>query len=64
MKIGGGIGEPLIGLLFDAETSGGLLIVVPPDQAGALEGELSKRDLPVHRVGEFVAAGAHAIELV
>jgi len=64
VRIGGGIAEPLIGLLFDAETSGGLLIVVPPERAGDLEEQLAERDLPVCRVGEFVAAGSHAIELV
>ena len=64
VRIGGGIPAPLVGLLFDAETSGGLLIVVAADEGGALEEELSRRDLPVHRIGEFVAAEGYAIELV
>lgn len=53
-----------VSLLFDAETSGGLLIVVGADQASALERELGARDLPVNRVGEFVARAATSIELI
>jgi len=40
-------------LLFDAETSGGLLIVIDEADAPKLEDELAARDLPVHRVGRF-----------
>jgi selenide,water dikinase len=56
--------EAHVSLLFDAETSGGLLIAVGADQASALERELGARDLPVKRVGEFVARSATAIELL
>ena len=41
-------------LFFDAETSGGLLIVIDPAYAAKLEDELAARDLPVHKVGQFV----------
>ncbi len=54
VSIGGGIDDALVGLLFDAETSGGLLIVVPPSEASRLEAGLRRRDLPVHAIGEFV----------
>ena len=64
VSIGGGISEPLIGLLFDAETSGGLLIVVPPKESAKLEAALTERDLPVHKIGEFVERESHSIELV
>jgi selenide,water dikinase len=40
-------------LAFDAETSGGLFIVIPEARAKKLEDELAARDLPVHRVGAF-----------
>ncbi|MCZ6596245.1 MAG: selenide, water dikinase SelD [Planctomycetota bacterium] len=63
VAIGGGLEEVLVGLLFDAETSGGLLIVLPPERAGVLEDELRARDLPVVCVGEFVEAGEKRIEL-
>lgn len=67
VRIGGGIPEPLVGLVFDAETSGGLLIVVPPASAAALEAALRARELPVHPVGEFtrhVPPDGRRIELV
>jgi len=38
-------------LLCDAQTSGGLLIAIPPDGAAALERELAAAGVPVHRVG-------------
>ncbi len=44
--------ETRVALAFDAETSGGLLIAVPQDQAAALEHELAARDLPVQCIGE------------
>lgn len=40
-------------LFFDAETSGGLLIVIDPANAAKLEDELVARGLPVHKVGQF-----------
>ncbi len=64
VAIDGGLEEALVSLLFDAETSGGLLICVPEGQAGALEEELRSRELPVARVGEFVAPGGKRIEIV
>jgi selenide,water dikinase len=63
VRIGAGIEEALVGLLFDAETSGGLLIVVPPAEAGALERALAQRELPVRRVGEIRAAQDRPIEV-
>ncbi len=50
-------GDPPAGLgdiLFDAETSGGLLICIAADSAQALERGLRERDVPVHRVGEVI----------
>jgi len=49
----GHVDATLENLVYDAETSGGLLIVVPEDDAAALEDQLAQRDLPVHRVGSF-----------
>jgi selenide,water dikinase len=56
--------EDLINLLFDAETSGGLLIAVPAERCADLERELEARALPVRRVGECLAQGDVAIEVV
>jgi selenide, water dikinase len=59
-----GLEEALVNLVFDAETSGGLLIVVAPAKQAALERELRARDLPVHALGECLPpAGATLIEL-
>jgi selenide,water dikinase len=38
-------------LLCDAQTSGGLLIAVPPDGAAVLERELAAASVPVHCIG-------------
>jgi len=63
VAIGAGLEEALVNLLFDAETSGGLLIVLPEERAGALERELVERKLPVCRVGRCTARGETRIVL-
>jgi selenide,water dikinase len=55
VRVASGLDEALVNLLFDAETSGGLLIVVSPSDAPTLERELAQRGLPVERIGEFTA---------
>jgi selenide,water dikinase len=62
--IGGGVDDALVGLLFDAETSGGLLIGIEPGRAAALEHALAARGLPVVCIGEFTPRSEHAIEIV
>jgi selenide,water dikinase len=67
VTIAAGVEEALASLFFDAETSGGLLIVVDPADAPALEEALRAEELPVCAVGEFVsteATGGSRIELV
>lgn len=49
-----GVDATLELMVYDAETSGGLLIVVSEAQSAKLEDELTARDLPVHRIGQFV----------
>jgi len=58
-----GLEEAHVSLCFDAETSGGLLIVVAPERAADLERELRARELPVARVGAFAARGARSIQI-
>jgi len=53
VEIGPGLEEARVNLLFDAETSGGLLIVLPEARAATLERELAARGLDVHRIGRF-----------
>ncbi|MFT4538408.1 MAG: selenide,water dikinase [Planctomycetota bacterium] len=62
--IGAGVEAAIAGIVFDAETSGGLLISVPADRASDLEAELGKRDVPIDHVGEVLARGEHVIEIV
>jgi selenide,water dikinase len=64
VEFGAGLEPARVGLLFDAETSGGLLICVPASRARELERELAARDLPVHCVGEFQARREKRIVLV
>ncbi len=45
-------------LLFDPQTSGGLLISLPASQAGTLYIELLKNNLPATIIGEILAGGA------
>jgi selenide,water dikinase len=65
VRIAAGLEEALTNLVFDAETSGGLLIAVAPSSAAKLEAELAARDLPVHAIGEALPAapGGVLIEL-
>ncbi|MEZ6004887.1 MAG: selenide, water dikinase SelD [Planctomycetota bacterium] len=58
-----GVEETLVRLLFDAETSGGLLIAVPEAQAAQLEQELRARYEPVHAVGQVLPAGEARVVL-
>jgi selenide,water dikinase len=63
VEVGGGLEEARLGILFDAETSGGLLIVLPEARASVLERELRARDLPVSRVGRAVPFAGKRIVL-
>jgi selenide,water dikinase len=49
--------EPLEILLYDPQTSGGLLAAVPADCAAKFEQETSKRDVHAARIGEFDESG-------
>lgn len=64
VRVVGALAEPLLNLLFDAETSGGLLIVVSPQQAPVLERELAARKLPCQRIGRFKPSSGVAVEIV
>ena len=63
VRIAGGLEEALVSLLFDAETSGGLLIAIAPARAQRLEAELAERGVLVAPVGEVRARGTWSIEL-
>jgi selenide,water dikinase len=61
---GPGSDDALVNICFDAETSGGLLIVVDPAKAADLEAALAARSVSVHAVGEAVARTDHVVELL
>jgi selenide,water dikinase len=56
--------EPVRVLLFDAQTSGGLLIAVDPDRANTLIGALQRESTPAAaRIGQIVRGVAGAIRV-
>ncbi len=59
-----GLEDALVNLVFDAETSGGLLMAIAPQDARRLERELVARDLLVARLGECVPDTGKFVELV
>jgi selenide,water dikinase len=54
LSIDAGVSAPLIGLLFEAETSGGLLFSVAADRAGDVACEARKRGEEFAEVGEVL----------
>jgi selenide,water dikinase len=64
VTVAGGLEEALVNLLFDAETSGGLLIAIPRERSAQLERELRSRNVLVAQVGEFVAWTGMTVEIV
>ena len=63
-ETGAGIAHEIVSCVFDAETSGGLLVSIDPARAVALEAALAKRKIPVHRVGRVEAKGGAVVRLV
>ncbi len=60
--IGTGIADALVAVMFDAETSGGLLLAVPAKLASTVEKRLRDVGAPSAAcIGEFNARGEHAI---
>ena len=61
---GSGVDKALADLLFDAETSGGLLIALPPERGATLEKELTARGVPVHRIGRALPDDGRRVRVV
>ncbi len=60
-----GVSEDLQVLLCDAQTSGGLLIALPPERAGALRAALARRGVSVvAEVGEVLGPGRGILHVV
>jgi selenide,water dikinase len=54
----GGVAEVDQLLLCDAQTSGGLLVAIPPDRAGDFEGALRSAPYPAVRIGTVNGLGS------
>ncbi len=64
VRVAEGLELPLANMAFDAETSGGLMIVVPAERAARLEQELGAREQLVRPIGEVRAASDVTVEFV
>jgi len=64
VRVANGVDPALVTAVFDAETSGGMLIAVAPERAARLEQELRARGEMVAEVGEFVLPDGVFVELV
>jgi selenide,water dikinase len=60
--IADGLDAARVALVFDAETSGGLLVCVPPERAATLARELAARGEAVARIGEVAPASGRLVE--
>jgi selenide,water dikinase len=58
-----GIGQEKQMILFDAQTSGGLLIALPPDQVERFEQEMQKSQSPWWKIGRVVERAKTGIEV-
>lgn len=58
-----GVDAALLDMLFDPQTSGGLLIAIPARRAGGLESALKRRRVWNVALGEVVKRGTHSIVL-
>lgn len=58
------VAPELVDLLFDPQTSGGLLLAVAPERADALDEELESRGVPGRRVGRLTDGPAGTIAVV
>lgn len=58
-----GVEDALVDVLFDAQTSGGLLIAIEPERAGELRVRLAKGAVPAAEIGALIE-GPQTIEVV
>jgi selenide,water dikinase len=61
--LSGNTSASALDLLFDPQTSGGLLIAIPADQADQFVLEAADRGILAVRIGEVTGSGEHAIVL-
>lgn len=61
VSVAPGVGEELVTLAWDPQTSGGLLIALPAERAVTLEAAFAARGLPLWRVGTVEAGSGVAL---
>jgi selenide,water dikinase len=57
------IDEDRLWLMYDPQTSGGLLIAAAPEHAGEVDRALMRAGVAAARIGVAAERGAHAVEL-
>ena len=62
VRISADVGAALAQLLYDPQTSGGLLFAVPRAQAGALGERFAAAEEPIWEIGEVIAGGGIEVE--
>lgn len=62
VRIAAGVAPAMEHILFDPQTSGGLLFALPADRAPDVEARFQAADLPLWRVGSVVAGAGVAVE--
>lgn len=58
------VNEDSCALLFDPQTSGGLLIAIAPERAAVLCAELHRREIPAAQIGEVLPKRSPLIEVL
>jgi selenophosphate synthase len=62
LRIAPGVPAELVGLLYDSETSGGLLFSAPPERVQEVRERFAAKGEPVWEIGEVIPE--RAIEIV
>lgn len=62
VRIAAGVPPAMEHILFDPQTSGGLLFALPPDRAPEVEARFQAAGLPLWRVGSVVAGAGVVVE--
>jgi selenide,water dikinase len=57
VEIGAGVADAFVGLAYDPQTAGGLLVTLPSDRSVGLEAQFAARGLFLRRVGRVEAGG-------
>jgi selenide,water dikinase len=63
LDVGPGVGDSLVALAHDPQTSGGLLAAIPPERVAAVEAALAAAGISSWRVGRVEAAASPGVSL-